>query len=148
MFLPLIFTSSSAMRMESAIIVYLYWNYQRIERDRNLYTSIALFFSFLSIFIIRWCHWWLGILSSVVFRWKLYNDLFFSIIGFLILNLIFTNASILILFIWMKSFTTLLVFISNRGIMDGWTDLLMFLNLIGFCILRLSLKTKRVSGNS
>ncbi len=141
-------TGSFVMKKESTMFAYLCWDYQRKEQDRNLYTSITIFFNFLSTFIIIWCHSWLDILSSVVFRWMIDNDLFFSIIDFLISSLVFINASILILFLWMKNFIVFLVFISSRGILVGWTDLPLFLNLIEFCRLRLSLKTRRVSGNS
>lgn len=143
----LTFINSFAMKKGSTMFVYLYWDYQKIEQDKNQCTSITIFFNFLSIFIIIWYHSWPDILSSIVFQWTIDNDLFFSIIDFLILSLVFINVSILILFLGRKNFIGFLVVIGSRGILVGWMGLLMFLNLTGFCILRLSLKTMRVSGN-
>lgn len=133
MSLLLIFTNSFVMKKESTMFVCLYWDYRRIEQGRNLCISITIFFHFLSIFIIIWCHSWLGILSSVVFKWTSDSDLFFSIVGSLILSSVFLNVSILILFLWMKNFIVFLVFINSHGILVGWTDLGVFLNLIAFC---------------
>lgn len=148
MSLLLIFINNFVMKKESTMFVYLYSDYRRTEQDRNLCISITIFSHFLSIFIIIWCHSWLGILFSAVFKWTSDSDLFFSITGSLILSSVFLNVSILILFLWMKNFIVFLVFINSHEILVGWTDLAVFLNLIAFCKLRLSLKTMRVSGNS